>query len=299
MPKLYIEYLGDSIELPRGETVVGREVGCALRFNDPSISRRHMRFVRRVDEVFVEDLRSSNGTLLNGRAVTAPMRIGDGDIITVGSRTLTVRSVDSDDIELPSTLVLADAKPPRDPAAARAPTVTNIDIGRSITKRIQSVKPETSNQRCPQCAAPVSETDDECSSCHYVWGFGAGTAGRPMTPTHVAPNPLDRRRHDRHSMELPLIYVSSELEIEATTRDLSHSGVFVSTQILDPIGTQCQLTILIDGGPALRVSGVVRRVVTHNDRGEPVGLGVELHDLGESERSWIDVAVQRMSEGVV
>ena len=31
----YIEYLGNSVELPLGETIVGRDVGCKLRFNDP------------------------------------------------------------------------------------------------------------------------------------------------------------------------------------------------------------------------------------------------------------------------
>ena len=74
--RLYIGYLGDSIELPLGETLVGRDVGCALRFNDPSVSRRHLRFVHRVNEMFVEDVGSSNGTLFNGRTLRGPQRIG-------------------------------------------------------------------------------------------------------------------------------------------------------------------------------------------------------------------------------
>ena len=52
MARVYIEYLGDSIELPIGETVIGRDVGCAMRFNDSAVSRRHLRFVRRQDDVF-------------------------------------------------------------------------------------------------------------------------------------------------------------------------------------------------------------------------------------------------------
>lgn len=96
-------------------------------------------------------------------------------------------------------------------------------------------------------------------------------------------------------MELRLVYVSDELEIEATTLDLSHSGVFVCTQILDPVATRCRLTLLIDGGPPLQLDGVVRRVVAHNDRGEPVGLGVELVGLGPAERAWIDLAIKKMT----
>ena len=58
---------------------------------------------------------------------------------------------------------------------------------------------------------------------------------------------------------------SSELEIEATSRDLCESGVFVCTQVLEPIGTECQLTILPDGSPPIAVRGVVRRVVERED----------------------------------
>src|SRR5574341_2288107 len=97
--------MGDCVELPLGETIVGRDVTCALRFNDPAVSRRHLRFIRRATEVFVEDLGSSNGTLLNGRTVGAPLRIVDGDTIECGSRLLTVRIAEGYD-EQPSTLVL-------------------------------------------------------------------------------------------------------------------------------------------------------------------------------------------------
>jgi len=282
MRRLYIEYLGDSIEVPPGEMVVGRDVGCALRFNDPAVSRRHLRFIRRKDdEAFVEDLGSSNGTLLNGREVSTPLRIHDGDVISVGSRMLTVRLANEDSY-LPTTVVLGASaleepdEEPEEPA----------ELARAPTRQIPRVT-EPAEQRCPRCAAPVRDSDAKCSACNYRWrNF------RPMSVT-LDPDPLDRRRHDRISMELRLIYVSSELEIEATTLDLSHSGVFVRTQILDPVGTACQLTVLLDGGPALQVSGIVRRVVGQNDHGEPVGLGVELTGLGAAERAWIDVAVQR------
>ena len=90
---------------------------------------------------------------------------------------------------------------------------------------------------------------------------------------------------------LKLIYVSSELEVEAVTRDLSRSGVFVNTQILDPIGTRCRLTFLIDGGPPLEVAGVVRRVVDKTSEG--VGLGIELLELTASDHHWIDLVLAR------
>jgi hypothetical protein len=277
--RVHLEYMGDSVELPLGETVVGRDVACALRFNDPAISRRHLRFIRRQNEVFVEDLGSSNGTLLNGRAVAAPLRIVDGDSIKVGSRVLTVRIADGES-EQPSTLVLKHFNAGDEIKKMRS-TATTLEMA------IAAVP--SANQRCPRCAAPVSELDEECATCRYRWG-----SFRPMSRTDVRPNPLNRRRHDRQAIELHLVYTSSELEIEAMSRDLSESGVFVCSQVLEPIGTECQLTILVDGGPPIEVRGIVRRVVERPRDDDPIGLGVEFVDLGEQELAWIRATIERM-----
>lgn len=272
--RLYIEYLGDSIELPRGETLVGREVGCALRFNDPSVSRRHLRFVHRAGEMFVEDLGSSNGTLFNGRTLRAPARITDGDQIVVGSRTLTVR-ISDDDEQQPSTLVLGERRED-EPRPRRTP------VSITVPNPLRELKGDEPASRAPTKQVPRMRDPDS----------GRITAAVTVPPA----TSLERRRHDRIEKELKLIYVSEALEIEANTTDLSRSGVFVRTQILDPVETPCQLTILIDGGPALEVKGVVRRVVEQgNERGEPAGLGVELRDLGPHEAAWIDIAVVRIT----
>ncbi|MGE5183529.1 MAG: PilZ domain-containing protein, partial [Acidobacteriota bacterium] len=86
------------------------------------------------------------------------------------------------------------------------------------------------------------------------------------------------------------------LEVEATSRDLSSSGVFVCTQLLDPIGTRCELTILIDGGPPLQLGGVVRRVVEHDPLGaEPVGMGVEFDQVGAEARAWLEKTVAKIA----
>ena len=277
---MHIEYMGDSVELPLGETVIGRDVNCALRFNDPSISRRHLRFIRRQNEVFVEDLGSSNGTLLNGRAVAAPLRIADGDEIHAGSRVLTVRISDGDD-EQPSTLVLKSFNAPAELGKMRAVTLQH--------PVVTTPPPLSAHQRCPRCAAPVSELDEECANCKFHWG-----SFRPMARTDLRPNPLNRRRHDRQEIELHLVYTSSELEIEAVSRDLSESGVFVCSQVLDPIGTECQLTILVDGGPPIDVSGIVRRVVERPIDDDPIGLGVEFTNVGEPQLQWIRATIARM-----
>jgi ribosomal protein S27AE len=283
--RVHIEYLGDSVELPLGETVVGRDIHCALRFNDAAVSRRHLRFIRRSNEVFVEDLGSSNGTLLNGRSVAAPLRIVDGDEIKVGGRTLTVHiaeGTDEDsDHDEPTTLSLRSMNPGSELMMGR-PTQATLEV--AVPKVLSA------HQRCPRCAAAVSAEDDECATCGYHWG-----SFRPMTHTDLRPNPVYRRRHERTDIELHLVYTSGDLEIEAVSRDLSESGVFVCSTVLDPIGTECELTILVDGGPPLGVQGIVRRVVERPHAGDPsIGLGVEFVGLGETQLQWIRATLARL-----
>ncbi len=279
MARVYLEYLGDAVELPIGETVIGRDIGCTVRFNDPSVSRRHLKIVRRHDDVFVEDLQSSNGTLINNRSVTAPIRVLHGDHILIGTRELIIRVPEIEDEE-PVTLDLTELATSSGVARARV-TTTRMPV--------TAPPPLGANQRCPRCGAAVSFDDDECLTCNYRWG-----GFRPAAATKLDQNPLNRRRHERHSIELHLVYISSELEIEATTRDLSTSGVFVCTQVLEPLGTTCELTLLVDGGPPVHVNGVVRRVVEREEsESGSVGLGIEFQNLGSSERAWLEAFVAR------
>jgi hypothetical protein len=295
MESVRIEYLGNSIELPFGETVVGRDTTCALRFNDPAVSRKHLRFIRREEEVFVEDLGSSNGTQLNGRKMAGALRLVDGDKVTFGSRELTIHVTESD-LDDRSTLLIKGVKSVDElPNKLMLKNFGSPEIKspKTRTAPIAIVTPfqVPAAQRCPKCAAPVSEVDDECDSCHYNWG-----SFRAMSNTDVRPVAISRRRHDRQPVALRLIYVSSELEVEATTKDLSESGVFVCSQVLDPIGTKCSLTILVDGGPPLAVSGVVRRVVEHSDdKGQGTGLGVQFVDIGPAELDWIRAVIRQSS----
>ena len=270
--------MGNSVELPIGETIVGRDVGCSLRFNDPAVSRRHLRFIHRQGDLFVEDLESSNGTLINGRSTTGAVRIGDSDSIRIGSRELVVRVL-PEGVPEPSTLVL-------EPVGS----IKEMPImPRALTARISVTSPPlAANQRCPQCGAAVALEAEECAACRFRWGGFRATA-----TTAVRDNPLSHRRHDRYAVELHLVYVSSLLEIEAMTRDLSLGGVFVCSEVLDDIGTSCQLTMLVDGAPPLRVRGIVRRVVEQDNGREPAGMGVEFTEVGTVEKQWFQSIVER------
>ncbi len=80
--------LGQLVVLDDTHLVVGRGEEADLRVEDESLSRRHARFALIHGTWFLEDLRSTNGTFLNGRKVADVERIGDGARIQLGEETL-------------------------------------------------------------------------------------------------------------------------------------------------------------------------------------------------------------------
>ncbi|MBA2661072.1 MAG: FHA domain-containing protein [Bradymonadaceae bacterium] len=70
-----------SYELP--EVTVGRNPGNIIRINNPSISRRHTKFVFEAGRCTLYDLESSNGTYVNGIRIMSQV-LNDGDRVRVG-----------------------------------------------------------------------------------------------------------------------------------------------------------------------------------------------------------------------
>ena len=78
-------------EFDKGRVVLGRSRDADFRLNDPNVSRKHAVIYWENGRVFVKDLGSTNGTLLNGRPVTSSS-LEDGDIITIGECTVVVET---------------------------------------------------------------------------------------------------------------------------------------------------------------------------------------------------------------
>ena len=79
--------------------VVGRTAPSDVEIEDPGLSRQHARFTWDDQGIWVEDLKSTNGTKKNGEPVTRA-RIAPGDEIAVGPVMVSVHIVSSIDQEL-------------------------------------------------------------------------------------------------------------------------------------------------------------------------------------------------------
>lgn len=77
------------------EVVIGRSAECELRVPSVAASRRHAAVVRRGDDVFVRDLGSTNGTLVNGGKIAGERALQPGDRVEVGGVGVTFCRVDA------------------------------------------------------------------------------------------------------------------------------------------------------------------------------------------------------------
>jgi pSer/pThr/pTyr-binding forkhead associated (FHA) protein len=82
---------GESFALS-DELTIGRSADCAVPLPaDNFVSQVHARVFRREDEYWVEDLGSTNGTLMNGRKLSGPAPVRRGDRLQVGRTVLELR----------------------------------------------------------------------------------------------------------------------------------------------------------------------------------------------------------------
>ena len=72
---------------PRGKRVLLR---ADLNLPDTAVSRRHARITRLSGGFYLEDLKSSNGTFLDGTPVTAPTRLLSGARLQIGGTTFAI-----------------------------------------------------------------------------------------------------------------------------------------------------------------------------------------------------------------
>jgi len=67
-----------------GPVVIGRSPGADIVIGDSFVSGKHARFTIAGKDIIVEDLQSTNGTLLNGYALTSPTVLRKNDVIVIG-----------------------------------------------------------------------------------------------------------------------------------------------------------------------------------------------------------------------
>jgi pSer/pThr/pTyr-binding forkhead associated (FHA) protein len=107
------------VRLDRQRFTIGRRADNDLCLPYPAVSSEHAAIVTILSDSFLEDLESTNGTLVNGRPVTKCL-LRDRDRIDIGQQELVYLADDA-----------ASLEPPATPAGEQALLPIDMDVGRA------------------------------------------------------------------------------------------------------------------------------------------------------------------------
>lgn len=116
MAKLVLTRDGRIIDqhfVTKAVTTIGREAGSDIVINDPQVSRAHARVLRVGEDDVIEDLRSGNGTYINGEAVSRQL-LQHQDVVTLGEhqlRYMNARTTGDADLERTMLIRVTPPKP--------------------------------------------------------------------------------------------------------------------------------------------------------------------------------------------
>jgi pSer/pThr/pTyr-binding forkhead associated (FHA) protein len=117
---------GKEIPIGKSEFTIGRDATCNLRPASQHVSKRHCTLRVKGEQLFAEDLQSTNGTFINDTQLKGERELHDGDHLKIGPLDFLVKLDTAADkpthVEKETQQVPAPAQTPvKAPAPARAP----------------------------------------------------------------------------------------------------------------------------------------------------------------------------------
>src|SRR5215213_6776703 len=106
------------LEFDKPEITIGRVQGNDVILPKGNVSKRHARIVLKDGKFIIVDLKSTNGTYVNGRKITSPLVVKDSDKIYIGDF---IMGVDETGAGGDAIAAEAASPPPSSPGAPPPP----------------------------------------------------------------------------------------------------------------------------------------------------------------------------------
>jgi hypothetical protein len=97
LTRFRLRFLLQEIDLPQGDTLIGRSASCQVTLDDPLVSREHARIRIQGGVVIIEDLKSRNGVQVGGKPILRIAALNNGDRIRIGTQEFVFLSVHASD----------------------------------------------------------------------------------------------------------------------------------------------------------------------------------------------------------
>ena len=249
-------------EFDKNEVTIGRVQGNDIVLPKQNVSKKHSRIVVKDGKFIIVDLKSTNGTYVNGRKIASPMVIKETDKIYIGDFILSTKGAADEDsagneeaaAQPPAPELKAKVpspSTPSTPATPAAPKITNLPE-KVVTTRTPKVPTAAQEEAPAQNPPPVRVTEPPMKEASKVVrteqpkpvsAFGAlvqaAQAEGHQLPTAINPfEPIDQKLLDAvkassnqqsNDDELSLLVqeVADLGPLRALITENSNAGVFV------------------------------------------------------------------------
>lgn len=179
------------VALDKERVTIGRHADNDIALNDKAVSGHHAVVISILSDSFLEDLDSTNGTLVNGKQV-AKHPLSDGDTISIGRNSLRYEADPrSDDDDFEKTMILRPGQvssamglpKPAPSAAAAAPAAApvlgklRVESGSNAGKELELTKALTTIGKPGVQVAAITKRVDG----YYIVHVGGAAGGkRPL-----------------------------------------------------------------------------------------------------------------------
>ena len=181
-------------ELSVNSTTVGRAEGNLFQIIEPSVSGRHCEILLRGNEVVVRDLKSTNGTFIQGERITeASLKLGQ--VLRLGRVDLRLQ------VSTPAASPAPNAPAPSvpKPTAASTPASASVPSAPSLTSpqvvTATKVPPPAAPQRTESATDVVKKTGPNETAPASPAGSGADPAAVPKPGNQPEPGKSPAKKH--------------------------------------------------------------------------------------------------------
>lgn len=123
----------DKRELSDGTWIIGRGESCRIRFDDPLVSERHAILTVRGERVLLEDLRSANGTYVNGEPIDQAVELDSSMVVQIGDAMFRVSDEQNEEIQEPIVI----ETPQENNTSEAEEYVERVDPMRELRRNVQ------------------------------------------------------------------------------------------------------------------------------------------------------------------
>lgn len=173
MSKLIISYNGikeSEIELDKEIITIGRRYDNDIAINSSSVSGEHAKILTIVGDSFLEDLGSTNGTIINGQSVSK-QALKNGDLILIGDRILSYNTEEDEVGEFEQTMIIRpDTKGM--PETGEADAKIGREVGRIAAGMVASGVSKDAPVQAKLCLKSGTNSGKELKLVKIITTFG-------------------------------------------------------------------------------------------------------------------------------